>query len=111
MIIIVTQSGSSYELRSDVFIDMPSDTLYITRVSDSEVYDYENKDVTDDVNNYLAHEPILEMDDPPMPGERWTLHTKHGRLQTSPVAYVNYAREDGTIVVYDDEVERYEDEI
>lgn len=111
MIILVTQSGSTYELRSDIFIDMPSDTLYITRVSDGEVYDYNNGDVVADVNNYLVNEPILHMDDPPIPGKRWTLHTKHGRLQTSPVAYVNYVREDGTIVVYHEEVERYEDEI
>ena len=75
--------------------------MCVTRDSDSEVYDLNSKTVTKDINNYLAREPITDMIDPPLPGERWVFWTKHGRLQTSPVACVNYVHEDGSLSLYD----------
>ena len=97
MIVVTTQTGSRYEIQSDGL----TDEMCVTRDSDSEVYDLNSKTVNKDINNYLAREPITDMIDPPLPGERWTFWTKHGRLQTSPVAYVNYVHEDGSLSLYD----------
>lgn len=103
MIVVVTQSGSTYEIRSS----LEHDELLVTRVSDSEVYNLERNEIETDINDYLAHEMITECDDPPVPGERWVFYTKHGRLETSPVAYVHYVHEDedGKLTFSIDDVE------
>ena len=107
MIVVITQSGSKYEIRGHD----DHEELLVTRVSDAEVYNLERNEIETDINDYLAHEPILEYLDPPVAGERWTFYTKHGRLQTSPVAFVRYVHEDASgrlTFTIDDYTEEYD---
>lgn len=92
MIIISTKSGSRYEVQQGR--GEMEQYMFVTRVSDSVVYNLNSSSVIDDINSYLAYEEIFEMEDPPMIGHRWVFHTQHGRLQTSEVTDVVYARDE-----------------